>query len=47
MKKLSRRIQNNNDVILRELSSEFDVTEQAIWYALRRLKITHKKNNSL
>ena len=44
MKKLSRRVENNNEVILRELASEFGVTEQAIWYALRRLKVTHKKN---
>ena len=44
MKKLSRRVENNNQVILRELASEFGVTEQAIWYALRRLKVTHKKN---
>jgi transposase len=42
MKKLSWHIRNNNDVILRELAVEFDVTEQAIWYALRRLVI-HKK----
>jgi len=47
MNKLSRHIQNNNDTILRELASEFKVTEQAIWYALRRLKVTHKKNDAL
>lgn len=47
MNKLSLHVQNNNDLILRELAFEFDVTEQAIWYALRRLKITHKKNDAL
>ena len=47
MQKLSQHIQNNNDAILREIAVEFSVTEQAIWYALRRLKITHKKNNAL
>jgi Zn-dependent peptidase ImmA (M78 family) len=30
-------------VILREVAVEFDVTEQAILYALRRLKVIHKK----
>ena len=47
MQKLSCHIQSNNDTILRELASEFNVTEQAIWYALRRLKVTHKKNDAL
>jgi DeoR/GlpR family transcriptional regulator of sugar metabolism len=47
MKKLSWHVRNNNDVILRELTVEFDVTEQTIWYALRRLKVIHKKNNAL
>jgi hypothetical protein len=43
MEKLSWHVSHNNDVILREL----DVTEQAIWCALRRLKVIHKKNNAL
>ena len=47
MEKLSRYVRGNNEVILRELAKEFGVTEQAIWYALRRLKITHKKNDAL
>lgn len=44
MKKLSLYIQNNNDAILREIALEFNVSEQAIWHALRRLKVTNKKN---
>ena len=43
MEKLSWHVRNNNDVILRELAVEFDVTEQAILYALRRLSPPTKK----
>ena len=47
MQKLSQHLQKHNDAILRERAAEFGVTEQAIWYALRRLKATHKKNDAL
>ena len=47
MQKLSRHLQDHPDTILRERAIEFGVTQQAIWYGLRRLKATHKKNDAL
>lgn len=47
MQKLSRHLQDQPDTILRERAIAFGVTQQAIWYGLRRLKATHKKNDAL
>ena len=47
MKKLSRHLQDRPDAILRERAIEFGVTKQAIWCGLKRLKVTHKKNDAL
>lgn len=40
-------IKKNPDKLLRERAKEFNVWTNAIWYACRQLKITHKKNTSL
>ena len=42
--KLKAYMNENPDSYLRETAKEFDCTEQAIFYALKRLKITRKKN---
>jgi len=47
MKKLSRHLQDHPDATLHERAIEFSVTEQAIWYGLRRLKASYKKNDAL
>lgn len=47
MKKLSAHLKERPEAILRERAIEFGVTEQAIWYGLKRLKVTHKKNDAL
>ena len=47
MEKLRHHLNAHNDAILRERAVEFGVTEQAIWYALRRIKATNKKNDAL
>jgi transposase len=47
MQKLYRHLQDHPDAILRERAIEFGVTNQAIWHGLKRLKVTHKKNDAL
>jgi len=42
--KLKAYMKENPDSYLRETAEEFGCTEQAIFYALKRLKITRKKN---
>ena len=44
LKKLEQAIEEKPDLYLSELALMFDCTEQAIHYALKRLKITYKKN---
>ncbi len=44
MGKLLRDVEVQGDALLRERANKFGVTEQAVWYALRRLQLTHKKN---
>ena len=41
--KLKQYIENHQDAFLWEIAEEFSVTKQAIFYALKRLKITRKK----
>lgn len=40
---LKKYIEENPDAFLSEIAEKFSVTEQAIFYALKRLKITRKK----
>ena len=40
---LNQYIENHQDAFLWEIAEEFSVTKQAIFYALKRLKITRKK----
>lgn len=44
---LIQYIQKNPDHYLKEIATSFHVSISAIFYALRRLKITYKKNVSL
>ena len=44
--KLSETVERKSDATLGELASLFDCTESAIFYALKRLKLTIKKNTS-
>lgn len=46
MKELEQAIERKPDATLAELAQQFSCTDQAIHYALKRLKITVKKNNS-
>lgn len=41
--KLSEHVKNHPDATLVEMAKVFSVSHVAIWKALRRLKITHKK----
>lgn len=41
--KLSAHVKNHPDATLTEIAKVFSVSHVAIWKALRRLKITHKK----
>jgi len=43
--KLKAYMNENPDSYLRETAKEFNCTEQAIFYALKRMKITRKKND--
>jgi transposase len=43
MKKLEQELERNPDAYLHELAAIFGCTEQAIFYALKRIKITVKK----
>jgi transposase len=45
MKELEEALERKPDAYLSELASLFGCTEQAIHYALKRMKITVKKNN--
>lgn len=43
--KLQRAVEEKPDAYLSELAKPFGCTEQAVFYALKKLKITVKKNN--
>jgi transposase len=45
MKQLEQALERKPDAYLSELAAIFGCTEQAIFYALKRLKITGKKNS--
>ena len=45
--KLKQYMANHQDAFLWEIAEEFSVTKQAIFYALKRLKITRKKKTNL
>jgi transposase len=45
MKQLEQVLERKPDAYLSELAAIFGCTEQAIFYALKRLKITNKKNS--
>jgi transposase len=45
MKQLEQALERKPDAYLSELAAIFGCTEQAIFYALKRLKITSKKNS--
>lgn len=42
---LERDIQENPDALLVERAAKFGVYPSAIWYAIKKLKITRKKKN--
>lgn len=44
MKKLEQALERKPDATLEELAKPFGCTESAVYYALKRLKITVKKN---
>jgi transposase len=46
LQKLKEAVERKPDAYLSELAKMFDCTGQAIFYALKRLKITVKKNNT-
>lgn len=46
LQKLEQAIERKPDAYLSELAKEFDCTESAIFYALKRLKTTVKKSNT-
>ena len=46
MAKLSEAVERKPDATLAELASKFGCTESAVFYALKRLKLTIKKNTS-
>jgi len=43
LKKLEKVVEERPDAYLHELAKEFGCTKQAVFYALKRLKITVKK----
>ena len=43
---LRQAVADNPDIYLYELAKIFNCTEQAVFYALEKLKITRKKNTS-
>jgi len=45
LEELSRAVERKPDAYLSELAKQFDCTEQAIFYALKRLDITVKKSS--
>ena len=44
---LKAYITGNPDQYLREIAKEFNCTDMAVYYALKRLKISRKKNDTL
>ena len=44
---LASYVNKNPDKYLREIAEEFNCTPQAIFYALKRMKITRKKNGTV
>ena len=44
--RLKTYIAENPDRYLREIAEEFNCTDMAVYYALKRLKITRKKNDT-
>ena len=44
LQKLEKAIEEKPDAYLSELAKQFGCTKQAVFYALKRLKITYKKN---
>ena len=45
--KLRQAVEEKSDAYLSELAELFDCSEQAIFYALKKMKITYKKRHSL
>lgn len=45
MKALKKDIQKNPDKFQYERAKDFGVTQGAIWFALKRMKISYKKNS--
>lgn len=45
--RLREYVQQHPDAFLKEIAEQFGCTEVAIFYALRRAKISRKKNDSL
>ena len=43
MNKLQKAVEEKPDAYLSELAEPFDCTEQAVFYALKKLKTTYKK----
>jgi len=43
---LKKYVEDHADAFLSEIAAHFSVTEQAIFYALKKLKITRKKRTS-
>ena len=46
IEKLTEALERKPDAYLSELAVQFDCTEQAIHYALKKIKVTVKKNNT-
>lgn len=44
---LRRHVQEHPDALLRERAEHFRVHINAIWYALKEIELTHKKNFAL
>lgn len=45
--KVKSRVETSPDVFIKELAAEFNVSNTAIWYALKRLNLPRKKNVAL
>lgn len=44
---LRRYAEKNDDAFLKEMAEEFKVGITAVWYALKKMKISRKKNHTL
>jgi len=44
---LRRHVQQYPDALLRERAEHFGVYINAIWYSMRKMKLTHKKSDAL